>query len=151
MFRAQPSSTLCRLVHPLCELPVLRGCRSAPFFRIDGLQRGCIATHKFDDPNLPGEIQTTITLKNVSVGTEVSIVQEGEAGWYSVISLHGGGSLEAMKREIWRNYPIADRRAVVEHLLDRGVLDEGRRLSRQPGRCCAAGCEVPAALPAIAE
>jgi Activator of Hsp90 ATPase homolog 1-like protein len=32
---------------------------------------------KFDDPNLPGEMQTTITLKNVSVGTEVSIVQEG--------------------------------------------------------------------------
>ena len=34
-------------------------------------------TDKFDDPNLPGEIQTTITLKKVSCGTEVSIVQEG--------------------------------------------------------------------------
>ena len=34
-------------------------------------------TDKFDDPNLPGEMQTTITLKQVSVGTEVSIVQEG--------------------------------------------------------------------------
>jgi uncharacterized protein YndB with AHSA1/START domain len=32
---------------------------------------------KFDDANLPGEMQTTITLKTVSVGTEVSIVQEG--------------------------------------------------------------------------
>lgn len=32
---------------------------------------------KFDDPNLPGEIQVTVTLKKVSVGTEVSIVQEG--------------------------------------------------------------------------
>jgi uncharacterized protein YndB with AHSA1/START domain len=32
---------------------------------------------KFDDPNLPGEMQTTITLKKVSVGTEVNIVQEG--------------------------------------------------------------------------
>ena len=32
---------------------------------------------KFDDPNLPGEMQTTITLKKVSFGTEVSIVQEG--------------------------------------------------------------------------
>ena len=31
----------------------------------------------FDDPNLPGEMQTTISLKQVSVGTEVSIVQEG--------------------------------------------------------------------------
>lgn len=34
-------------------------------------------TDKFDDPNLPGEMQTTIILKKVSVGTEVSIVQEG--------------------------------------------------------------------------
>jgi len=34
-------------------------------------------TDKFDDPNLPGEVQTTITLKEVSCGTEVSIVQEG--------------------------------------------------------------------------
>jgi uncharacterized protein YndB with AHSA1/START domain len=33
-------------------------------------------TDKFDDPNLPGEIQTTITLKKVSCGTEVNIVQE---------------------------------------------------------------------------
>jgi uncharacterized protein YndB with AHSA1/START domain len=32
---------------------------------------------KFDDPNLSGEMQTTVTLKKVSVGTEVSIVQEG--------------------------------------------------------------------------
>jgi len=34
-------------------------------------------TDKFDDPNLPGEMQVTITLKQVSVGTEVNIVQEG--------------------------------------------------------------------------
>ena len=34
-------------------------------------------TDKFDDPNLPGEMQTTISLKTVSVGTEVDIVQEG--------------------------------------------------------------------------
>jgi uncharacterized protein YndB with AHSA1/START domain len=34
-------------------------------------------TDKFDDPNLPGEIQVTVTLKKVSVGTDVSIVQEG--------------------------------------------------------------------------
>jgi uncharacterized protein YndB with AHSA1/START domain len=34
-------------------------------------------TDKFDDPNLPGEMQVTVTLKRVSVGTEVSIVQEG--------------------------------------------------------------------------
>jgi uncharacterized protein YndB with AHSA1/START domain len=34
-------------------------------------------TDAFDDPDLPGEMQTTITLKKVSVGTEVNIVQEG--------------------------------------------------------------------------
>lgn len=32
---------------------------------------------RFDDPNLPGEMNTTITLKQVSVGTELNIVQEG--------------------------------------------------------------------------
>ena len=34
-------------------------------------------TDKFDDPNLPGEMQATVTLKKVSCGTELSIVQEG--------------------------------------------------------------------------
>ena len=34
-------------------------------------------TDVFDDPNLPGEMQVTITLKKVSCGTELSIVQEG--------------------------------------------------------------------------
>ncbi|MEP7013045.1 MAG: SRPBCC family protein [Acidobacteriota bacterium] len=34
-------------------------------------------TDSFDSPNLPGEMQTTITLKPVSVGTELNIVQEG--------------------------------------------------------------------------
>lgn len=34
-------------------------------------------TDSFDDPNLPGEMQTTIALKSVSCGTELSIVQEG--------------------------------------------------------------------------
>jgi uncharacterized protein YndB with AHSA1/START domain len=32
---------------------------------------------KFDDPNLAGEMQTTITLKKASCGTELNIVQEG--------------------------------------------------------------------------
>jgi 4-hydroxybutyryl-CoA dehydratase/vinylacetyl-CoA-Delta-isomerase len=73
-----------------------------------------------------------------------------QGGWYSIISLHGGGSPEAMKREIWRHYPVAEKAELVERLLDRGVLDEGRRVSKQPGRCCATGCEVPE-LPAAAE
>jgi uncharacterized protein YndB with AHSA1/START domain len=34
-------------------------------------------TDAFDDPNLPGEMQTTVTLKKVSVGTELNVVQEG--------------------------------------------------------------------------
>jgi len=34
-------------------------------------------TDKFDDPNLPGEMQATITLKKVFCGTELNIVQEG--------------------------------------------------------------------------
>jgi uncharacterized protein YndB with AHSA1/START domain len=33
-------------------------------------------TDKFDDPNLPGEMQVTVDIKPVSVGTEVQIVQE---------------------------------------------------------------------------
>jgi uncharacterized protein YndB with AHSA1/START domain len=34
-------------------------------------------TDRFDDPNLPGEMQATISLKPVSCGTELTIVQEG--------------------------------------------------------------------------
>lgn len=34
-------------------------------------------TDKFDDPNLPGEMQVTIVLKEVSCGTAIHIVQEG--------------------------------------------------------------------------
>jgi uncharacterized protein YndB with AHSA1/START domain len=34
-------------------------------------------TDRFDDPNLLGEIHVTVTLKQVSVGTELNIVQEG--------------------------------------------------------------------------
>jgi uncharacterized protein YndB with AHSA1/START domain len=34
-------------------------------------------TDMFDDPNLPGEMQTMVTLKQVSCGTELNIVQEG--------------------------------------------------------------------------
>jgi hypothetical protein len=34
-------------------------------------------TDRFEDPNLPGEMQVTVALKQVSVGTELTIVQEG--------------------------------------------------------------------------
>ena len=67
------------------------------------------------------------------------------AGWMSVISLHGGGSPEAMRREIYRYYPLQERRELVERLLDRGVLNLGDETTRnrQPGRCCPVGCQVP--------
>jgi 4-hydroxybutyryl-CoA dehydratase/vinylacetyl-CoA-Delta-isomerase len=69
-----------------------------------------------------------------------------QAGWYSLISLHGGGSPEAMKTEIWRHYPVGDKVDLVERLLDRGVLADATRKitrNREPGRCCAAGCFPP--------
>lgn len=34
-------------------------------------------TDRFDDPNLPGEMQTAVTLRKVSCGTELNVVQEG--------------------------------------------------------------------------
>jgi uncharacterized protein YndB with AHSA1/START domain len=34
-------------------------------------------TDRFDDPNLPGDMHTTVTLKAVSCGTELEVVQEG--------------------------------------------------------------------------
>ena len=67
-----------------------------------------------------------------------------QAGGYSLISLHGGGSPEAMRKQIFRRYPIADRVELVESLLDRGMLADARRriaIGRQPGRCCAEGCK----------
>ena len=88
-------------------------------------------------PDIPAE-------QRLAVGRLIEdLTASYQGGWYSVISLHGGGSPEAMKREIWRNYPVTDKVALVERLLDRGVADEGRRVSRQPGRCCATGCQVP--------
>jgi 4-hydroxybutyryl-CoA dehydratase/vinylacetyl-CoA-Delta-isomerase len=74
-----------------------------------------------------------------------------QGGWYSVISLHGGGSPHAMRNEIFRRYPVADRVELVENLLDRGMLADATRrirLSRQPGRCCAQGCRPERAEPA---
>ena len=34
-------------------------------------------TDKFDDPNMPGEMITSVWLKKVSVGTELKVTQEG--------------------------------------------------------------------------
>lgn len=74
------------------------------------------------------------------------LTASNQSGWYSVISLHGGGSPQAMRREIWRNYPVADRVELVSRLLDRGLVGEDRRVSKQPDRCCAAGCQEPESM-----
>lgn len=69
-----------------------------------------------------------------------------QGGWYSVISLHGGGSPAAMKQEIYRNYPIGSKVELVERLLDRGLADDPNRpisQNKQPGKCCAKGCTAP--------
>ena len=69
-----------------------------------------------------------------------------QGGWYSVISLHGGGSPAAMKQEIWRNYPTGNKVELVERLLNRGLLNDPERpitANRQPGRCCDSGCTTP--------
>ena len=71
-----------------------------------------------------------------------------QGGWYSVISLHGGGSPAAMKQEIWRRYPVGSKVELVERLLERGVLagaDRPITRNKQPGRCCDTGCSVPGA------
>jgi uncharacterized protein YndB with AHSA1/START domain len=56
-----------------------------------------VYTDRFDDPNLPGEMRVTITLRPVLVGTELNIVQEGlppviplefcYAGWQESLGL----------------------------------------------------------------
>jgi len=69
-----------------------------------------------------------------------------QGGWYSVISLHGGGSPAAMKQEIWRNYPVGNKVELVERLLNRGLVadpDRSIAANRQPGRCCDRGCTAP--------
>jgi 4-hydroxybutyryl-CoA dehydratase/vinylacetyl-CoA-Delta-isomerase len=73
-----------------------------------------------------------------------------QGGWYSVISLHGGGSPAAMKQEIWRHYPVGNKVALVQRLLERGALvgnepqgDRPITRNRQPGRCCDPGCTQP--------
>jgi 4-hydroxybutyryl-CoA dehydratase/vinylacetyl-CoA-Delta-isomerase len=64
-------------------------------------------------------------------------------GWYSTISLHGGGSPEAMKKEIHRSYPIGEKASVVSKLLERGVLSGDEAATEQPGQCCDDGCSAP--------
>jgi len=101
------------------------------------------------NPDVPYEqrIQTARFLEDLTAGYQ--------GGWYSVISLHGGGSPAAMKQEIWRNYPVGNKVELVERLLERGVAADGSAAAaphdparaitrnRQPGKCCDVGCTIP--------
>jgi len=55
---------------------------------------------KFDDPNLPGEMTVTITLRKVMVGTELNIVQQGVPDAIPVEACYLGWqeSLENLKK-----------------------------------------------------
>ncbi|MFL6694227.1 MAG: 4-hydroxyphenylacetate 3-hydroxylase C-terminal domain-containing protein, partial [Ramlibacter sp.] len=85
--------------------------------------------------------------KRIEVGRFIEDLTAGyQGGWYSLISLHGGGSPAAMKQEIWRHYPVGSKVELVERLLDRGVLHDPQRAitrNRQPGKCCDMGCSAP--------
>lgn len=64
-------------------------------------------SNKFDDPNLPGEMQTTVTLKQVSCGTELNIVQEGIPDAIPVEACYLGWqeSLESLARLVEPEIP----------------------------------------------
>jgi len=92
------------------------------------------------NPNVPYErrIQTARFIEDLTAGYQ--------GGWYSMISLHGGGSPAAMKQEIWRNYPVGSKVELVERLLERGVAHDPNRAitaNRQPGKCCDMRCSAP--------
>ena len=101
------------------------------------------------NPNVPYEqrIETARFIEDLTAGYQ--------GGWYSVISLHGGGSPAAMKQEIYRNYPIGSKVELVERILERGIAADGTPAAaphdpqrpitrnRQAGKCCDTGCTVP--------
>jgi uncharacterized protein YndB with AHSA1/START domain len=64
-------------------------------------------TDQFDDPNLPGTITVTVTMKAVSMGTELNIVQEGIPDVIPVEACYLGWqeSLENLKRLVEPEIP----------------------------------------------
>ena len=97
------------------------------------------------NPDVPYE-------KRIEVARFIEDLSAGyQGGWYSLISLHGGGSPAAMRQEIYRNYPVGSKVELVERLLERGIAAtatggaSARAITRnkQPGRCCDAGCTAP--------
>lgn len=101
------------------------------------------------NPDVPYEqrIETARFIEDLTAGYQ--------GGWYSVISMHGGGSPAAMKQEIYRNYPIGSKVELVERILERGINADGSgegvphdpdraiTKNRQPGKCCDTGCIKP--------
>ena len=101
------------------------------------------------NPDVPYEqrIETARFIEDLTAGYQ--------GGWYSVISLHGGGSPAAMKQEIYRNYPVGSKVELVERILERGINADGSgegvpydpdraiTKNRQPGKCCDTGCTTP--------
>jgi uncharacterized protein YndB with AHSA1/START domain len=59
-----------------------------------------VYTDRFDDPNMPGEMKVTVTLKAVSAGTEMTVVQEGIPDMIPTDQCHVGWQecLEKMAR-----------------------------------------------------
>lgn len=66
-------------------------------------------TDRFDDPNLPGEMITTVTLKKVTCGTELFITQDGLPSVIPVEMCYLGWqeSLEKLKKLVEPNIPDA--------------------------------------------
>lgn len=66
-------------------------------------------TDKFDDPNLPGEMTTTISLKEVICGTEIKITQEGIPAMIPAEMCYLGWqeSLEKLAKLVEPNIPDA--------------------------------------------
>ena len=66
-------------------------------------------TDVFDDPNLPGEMITTVWLKEVSVGTELKVTQEGIPAMRPAEMCYLGWqeSLDKLKRLVEPNIPDA--------------------------------------------
>ena len=64
-------------------------------------------TDKFDDPNLPGEMTTTVSLRKVMAGTEIKIVQEGIPSAIPVEMCYLGWqeSLEKLAKLVEPNIP----------------------------------------------
>jgi uncharacterized protein YndB with AHSA1/START domain len=64
-------------------------------------------TDSFDDPNLPGEMETAVSLKQVSCGTEIHVVQEGlpEAIPVEMCYLGGQESLEQLAKLVEPEIP----------------------------------------------